>query len=289
MQVWNDFVAWFNSTVGWRVFSTAILPFIAIIVAGVLAAWIGRISARKVLEQQNGELKAAAIMALIGAGRKAAIWSSLGVDEKQHVDSLISESDIRIRLLPVNGANAAADWAAHELNAMKKNSATFSFQAEQTFVDYRDRLLEWQDKPKRARRLFAFDLDQWKYDDDSASRSTPNQAPESVATPMSPERVTEALAAAPPPVAPASTDAAPPVAMTSPEPIEAAPETPVASETLAATADTGTQTVAQPVELPASHNDDDDSDVVDDPAEPYAPPVTAGTVRRATGTEKDGV
>ena len=27
---------------------------------------------------------------------------------------------------------------------MKKNSATFSFQAEQDFVDYRDRLLDWQ-------------------------------------------------------------------------------------------------------------------------------------------------
>ena len=54
---------------------------------------------------------------------------------------------------------------------MKKNSANFSFQAEQTFVDYRDRLLEWQNKPKRARKLFAFDLEQWRFDDEAADKA----------------------------------------------------------------------------------------------------------------------
>jgi hypothetical protein len=226
-------------------------------------------------------------MALIGAGRKAAVWSSLGVDEKQHIDSLISESDIRIRLLPVNGANAAADWAAHELGAMKKNSATFSFQAEQTFVDYRDRLLEWQDKPKRARKLFAFDLDQWRYDDDSASRTAASTANQ--------ETVSQALASAPPPVVPASTDTAPPVAMTVPAIAEPVAEPPLdAQPEPASTGFTSASTLSpfatRPVEIahPAALTDeDDDSDVVDDPGTPYAPPITAGTVRRATGTEPD--
>jgi hypothetical protein len=324
MQWWNDFVDWFNSTSGWRVFSTAILPFIAIVVAAVLAAWIGRASARRVLAHQDGELKAAAIMALIGAGRKAAIWSSLGVDEKQHVDSLISEADIRIRLLPVNGANAAADWAAHELGAMKKNSATFSFQAEQTFVDYRDRLLEWQDKPRRARKLFAFDLEQWRYDDDSVA-TTPNAVPGDAASSDAPttdiaESTTtapaaaiatgaiagsaaglasgeltesEALAAAPPPVVPPSTDAAPPVAMTTP-----VAETTATGEVQTAPApvlETDSPYVSHVVEVPSDSDpsDTDDSDVVDDHAsdgngsEGYAPPITAGTVRRATGTETE--
>jgi hypothetical protein len=172
MQWWNDFVAWLGSAAGSRVLTSAIIPFVAIIVAAFIAAWIGRGFARRVIEQQDGELKAAAIMALIGAGRKAAVWNTLGIDEKQHIDSLISEADIRVRLLPVNGASAAADWAGHELASMKKNSATFSFQAEQTFFDYRDRLLEWQNKPKRARKLFAYDLDRWRYDDDAAAQST---------------------------------------------------------------------------------------------------------------------
>ena len=165
MTWWNDFVSWFNSADGQRVLYGAIIPFVAIVVAGLIAASIGRGSARRVLAHQDRELKGAAIMALIVVGRKAAIWSSLGGDEKQHVDSLMSEADIRVRLIPVVGAGAAADWAAHELAAMKKNSASFSFQAEQTFFDYRDRLLDWQLHPSRARKQFAADLSSWKYED----------------------------------------------------------------------------------------------------------------------------
>jgi hypothetical protein len=297
MQWWNDFLTWFSSSAGWRVFSTAILPFIAIIVAALLAAWIGRASARRVLEHQDRELKSAAIMALIGAGRKAAIWTSLGTDEKQHVDSLISEADIRVRLLPVNGANAAADWAAHELGAMKKNSATFSFQAEQTFIDYRDRLLEWQDKPKRARKLFAFDLDQWRYDDDSAARAAAPattqekwdaKAPESPPA-VAPTTTAQALAAAPPPVVPAAAAPAPTaIPMSTPTVAE-----PTTGETRAVPTNTANipTFATRPVEVPlaseSSHDDDDDSDVVDDPENPYAPPITAGTVRRRTGTETE--
>ncbi|MCU1406550.1 MAG: hypothetical protein JWQ43_2853 [Glaciihabitans sp.] len=171
MQWWNEFLSWFNSVQGQRVLTTAIVPFIAIVVAGVVAALIGRGVSKRVLAHQDRELKAAAVMALIGAGRKATVWSSLGGDEKQRVDNQLSEADIRIRLLPIAGTNAAADWAAHELAGMKKNSANFSFQAEQTFVEYRNRLLEWQNKPKRARKLFAFDLEQWRFDDEATEKA----------------------------------------------------------------------------------------------------------------------
>jgi hypothetical protein len=207
MAWWNDFVAWFNSATGSRVFLSAILPFVAIVVAGIVATAVGRGSAKRVLGHQDRELKGAAIIALIVVGRKASIWSSLGGDEKQHVDSLMSEADIRVRLLPVSGASTAADWAAHQLNDMKKNSASFSFQAEQTFVDYRDRLLDWQNKPGRAKKLFASDLSQWRYEDDS-----PATAPTQEWTPA--------------PVTPTTSDPAPattatvamPAAMTAPTP-----------------------------------------------------------------------
>src|ERR1700712_152756 len=109
MQIWDNFVSWFNSADGQRVILSAILPALAILVAGLLAAWIASRAIRRLIDHQNRELKAAAIMALIGAGRRAAVWSALGSDEKQHVDSLISESDLRMRLLPVSGAIAAAD------------------------------------------------------------------------------------------------------------------------------------------------------------------------------------
>jgi hypothetical protein len=172
MQWWNDVVDWINSARGMRIITTAIIPFVAIVVAGVVAALIARSMAKRVIGHQDREIKAAAIMALIGAGRRAAIWSTLGSDEKQHVDALISESDLRMRLLPVSGAIAAADWATHELAAMKKNSSNFSFQAEQTFFDYRDRLLDWQLKPAKAKKLFAYDLVQWQHEDSNTSPSS---------------------------------------------------------------------------------------------------------------------
>ena len=48
---------------------------------------------------------------------------------------------------------------------MKRNSANFSFQAEQDLQDYQNGLIAWQTKPSRARKLFAQDLAAWRYDD----------------------------------------------------------------------------------------------------------------------------
>jgi hypothetical protein len=222
MDWWNGFVAWFNSASGSRIFLSAILPFVAIVLAGIIAAAIGRGSAQRVLAHEDRELTGAALIALIVVGRKASIWTSLGADEKQHVDSLMSEADIRVRLLPVGGASQAADWAAHELADMKKNSASFSFQAEQDFVDYRDRLLDWQAKPRRARKLFASDLEQWRYEDGSPATTAPQEwTPASVA-PSGTETlpVTPGLSTAPPPTTSAVAAPAPTGARAGSQPTE---------------------------------------------------------------------
>jgi hypothetical protein len=317
MQWWNDFVTWFNSAAGTRVITTAILPFLAIVVAGVLAAIIARSSAKRVLAHQDREIKAAAIMALIGAGRRAAVWSSLGADEKQHVDALISESDLRMRLLPVSGAIAAADWATHELGAMKKNSSNFSFQAEQTFFDYRDRLLDWQLKPAKAKKLFAFDLVQWQYEDGDKSQSAvvsqqQQWAAEHVQPPTNATAVIPPVApdAAPAPAPNASTTPASPVVPAT-APVVAAPAVaaePAASEgsesstaapksfldpepdeddspeLVVPAGSTGPVTTAPVTRVPTS--DDSDDDAVDESESAYAPPVNAGAVRARTAPEQ---
>jgi hypothetical protein len=261
MQWWNDVVTWFNSAAGARVISTAILPFIAIVVAGLVAAWIASGFARRIIEHQDREIKAASIMALIGAGRRAAIWSSLGADEKQHVDSLISEADLRMRLLPVSGAIAAADWATHELNAMKKNSANFSYQAEQTFFDYRDRLLDWQSRPKRAKKLFGFDLVQWQYDDDSTSQSSLVAQQQEWAA----EHVQPSTASMP----------SVPSAVATGQSVTTVPAPRIAPTTTP-------RPVATPENGGAQASGSDD---VDDEVNPVAPPVTAGAVRNRTAPE----
>ncbi len=171
-QWWNDFVSWITSDEGFRILSATVFPFVAVLVAGVLAALIARSAVKRMLRQQNRELQASAVSALIGAGRKAAVWSSLPANEKEHVDTQASEAEVRVRLLPLPGATLAADWAVHQLREMKTNSANFSFQAEQTLEEYRDRLIEWQQQPKRAKRLFKDDLERWRYE----QSSTPDPA-----------------------------------------------------------------------------------------------------------------
>lgn len=164
MQWWTNFLDWINSTDGWRIVSTAVIPFIAIIVAGIVAALIGRASARKVIELSEREVRASAVTALISAARKAAVWNTLPSPEQQHIDHLIGDAEIRLRLLPIAGTSLAADWARHEIAGMKRNAVSFSFQAEQSLLVFRDRLIEWQGRPGRAKKLFKNDLDSWAYD-----------------------------------------------------------------------------------------------------------------------------
>ena len=161
---WNGLVNWYNSYEGHRVFTDAILPFLAILVAGIVAGLIARGSIKRLLSQQENRYKASAVETLIAAGRKAAAWNTLTAQEKEHVEHQTSEAEIRVRMLPAYGASLAADWSAHKLASMKRNSANYSFQAEQDLVDYQDGLIAWHARPSLAKKLFAQDLAAWKYD-----------------------------------------------------------------------------------------------------------------------------
>jgi len=164
MDWWNDLTDWISSDNGWRVISGAIIPFVAIVVAGIIAALIGRGATKRVVAMQERESRNAAVAAVVSAARKAAAWGSLGHDERAYADHLAEDADIRLRLLPVAGAPLAANWTQHEIADIKKNSSTFSFQAEQSLAEFRERLLEWQARPSKARKLFKSDLERWKFD-----------------------------------------------------------------------------------------------------------------------------
>lgn len=164
LEWWNDIVQWFASSQGRTITTSVILPFVAILAAGLFAGLITRGAIKRFVARQDREAKASAVAALIAAGRKAAVWSSLTAQEQSHVEHQLSESEVRIRLLPVAGSSLAADWAAHHIASMKRNSAAYSFQAEQSLVKLQDGLIEWQFKPSRARKLFAQDLAAWKYE-----------------------------------------------------------------------------------------------------------------------------
>lgn len=161
---WNDVVSWFTSTQGRLVFTSVALPFLAILVAGILAAMIARGSSNRLIAQQDREAKATAIATYVANARRAAAWSTLTSAEKEHVDHQLSAAEVHIRLLPLTGSTLAADWAAHKISEMKRNSAAYSFQADHDLTDLRDGLVEWQARPNRAKKMFAADVASWTYD-----------------------------------------------------------------------------------------------------------------------------
>lgn len=164
MQWWYDFVNWLNSDEGWRVITSAVIPAAAILVAGVVAAMIGRGNTKRILARHDREVRAAAITAVVSSATKAARWNALAAPEQLHADHVFLEADTRLRLLGVPGADLAADWSRHMIEQIKSNAVSFSFQAEQLLLELRRRLFDWQAKPSRAKKLFKADLESWEYE-----------------------------------------------------------------------------------------------------------------------------
>jgi hypothetical protein len=175
MEWWNDFADWFSSSNGRFVVSGIVLPAVAIIVAAVLGAWIASSSIKRLLAKHDRELKVAAIAALVDASQQASVWNSLTPQEQIMSDRAVGQADIQIRLLPLKGSAVAADWAAHSLADMRRNSATFGYQVEPAVIEFRDRLIEWQERPGRSRKAFQSDLDRWSVEDEDAEKQLARQ------------------------------------------------------------------------------------------------------------------
>lgn len=164
MQLLNDFLDWFNSSEGTRVVTTMVLPFVAIVIAGIIAAIVIRGSIARLLTKQEVAQRASAVEALIAVGEKGSQWSGLSGQTRDHFEAQTSVASIRVRLLPAPGAAMASAWAEYQLAEIKRNSANFSVAADQGYAEYRDRLIEWHHRPSRARKLFTQDLERFRLD-----------------------------------------------------------------------------------------------------------------------------
>lgn len=162
MQWLTDFSDWFFSSDAQPVIFAAAVIAVAMIVSGLLSAWIARGAVNRVIAQRNSEIKTTAIAALIDASTEASVWNSLTPQEQVLSDRAVGQADIQVRMLPIRGSAIAADWAAHRLRELKRASATFGFQLEPALAEFRDHLIEWQSKPGRARKGFAADLELWR-------------------------------------------------------------------------------------------------------------------------------
>lgn len=201
MQWWTDFNEWLYSDAGWRVVSTVIVPFVAIILSAVIAALIARSFVRRLLAREDRDDRASAVATFIEVARQSTQWANLPDSNKEHARMLASAASVRLRLLPSHGAAAAAEWAEHQVQKIRDNSATFSMQSEQDYVEFRDRLTEWQHKPKAARRLFAADLAEFKaadtaVEEDLVERQRQWAAEQAAAEQLAAERAAADAAAA---------------------------------------------------------------------------------------------
>lgn len=246
MTWWNALTDWLTSTEGQRIITNVVLPFVAIIVAGVLTALIARSMGKRLLEARDREVKANTVTALIASARRSIEWSTLGTDERAHTAHLSDEASIRLRLLPVAGADLAAVWSEHEIASIRSNSATFRFQAEQTFADLRDRLVQWQTKPTRAKKLFRDEVERWNAEKAEDKASQPESATTQSFVPVdgesSPEQAPTAFA--PAPVVPAT----PPAAATQDAAIAAMEQTPAEPQVAAAAPSATATDEASPAE-----------------------------------------
>ncbi len=189
MQWWDNLVSWLETDDGRVVLLGGAVPFVAILAAGLLAAWIASRSVRRVLARRDRESRAAVIGLLVDSARQASVWSSSSPGERVLIERTVAEADLALRLLPTRGARFAADWAAHEIAGLRRASAVFSLEFDQPLADFRDRLVAWHRRPRRARKLFEPDLLRWR-------------AEAADGFPADPEDILPA--AAPPPAAPAS-------------------------------------------------------------------------------------
>ncbi|MET1015432.1 MAG: hypothetical protein ABWX76_01355 [Leifsonia flava] len=171
MQWITDFFNWlFSDDARPTLFAAGVLV-VAMVLSALLAAWVARAAVRSLIDQRDREVKATAIAALIDAATESSVWNSLTPQEQVLADRAVGEADIRVRMLPIRGAAVAANWAAHQLHEMKRASATFGYELEPAVVEFRDRLVDWQKRPARARKLFQTDLERWKVMNTAAEKA----------------------------------------------------------------------------------------------------------------------
>ena len=165
IELWNDLIRWVRSDEGFALITGVILPFIAILAAGIIAGLVARAANKRLLRHQTDESKAAAIAGLLAVARRATVWTSLSASEKDHVDYQITEAVVRLRLQPIAGSDMAAEWTQLRIASIKRQSATMIAQAEGELRDLENGLIEWHRKPSRAKKLFGAELGWLRLDD----------------------------------------------------------------------------------------------------------------------------
>lgn len=164
MEWVNEFLDWLSSAWGQAVVSGVAFSLIAIVIAALLAAAIARAGIRRLIAQRDRDAREAVVVALVDSAYAASRWHSDGPLAREHAERLANEADVRLRMLPLGGAALAAEWARREIGELRRHSVSYSYPSDHAVIELRDRLVEWVRHPRRAKKLFAEDLERRSYE-----------------------------------------------------------------------------------------------------------------------------
>lgn len=158
LSTWDGYLAWATSAAGLDLLTSAVIPFIAILIAGLLAAILARDGMTRVARRHDREQQSAIIASALAASRRATGWASLSMSEQDQLDDRIAEALARLRMQATRGADLAAEWAHLKVALIKTGALAGSSTAEAELGDLEDWLILWHRRPRRTTRHFARDL-----------------------------------------------------------------------------------------------------------------------------------
>jgi|GEM_PF-6499817 len=158
----QDLLGWLSTDAGRSALVIGALVLVAIIVVGIISGAGTRSVARRLLVRHEQAVKTAAVATVIDSAKEASVWHSLTPQEQVLSDRAVGQAVTAIRLLPVDGARVAADWAEWRLADLKRDSATFGYQLDPAIIELRDGLIDWMRKPRKASKQFAIELERMR-------------------------------------------------------------------------------------------------------------------------------
>lgn len=187
MNWWNDFISWLAASDAQSTIFMAVVIGVSMIISGLIASGIGRAGIKRLVAQRDREQRTAAIATLIDAATEATAWNSLTPQERVLADRAVGQADTTVRLLPVRGSSIAADWASHQLAEMKRASSRTDSTLDSSVAEFRDCLLDWLERPSRAKKVFQNDLERWSFSDEAEKVAAPADKPRDLPAETQPE------------------------------------------------------------------------------------------------------
>lgn len=175
MQI-TDVASWISDPDNFGVLVSIASTLVALILGLIIGGIVVSNHAGKQQRTMDEHAKSVVIADVLDCTNEVSVWGQLSPAGQAASDRAVARADIRLRVLPVQGAGALADWAGHQLNEIKRNSTTGA--PLQTVVDqFRDRLVLWLYNPKRAAKQCARDLERWAFVGGTAPAPTGRRKP----------------------------------------------------------------------------------------------------------------